>query len=98
MNKISPSDISTPIYETEWTHNLRQLMMSTTSPIGNEGVSVIELSAVPPDLVPSTKKPIDYFQQQSPYDKFLANRTTTSDSMRRANMLRRLKDDAAFLY
>jgi hypothetical protein len=97
INKISTSDIPTPIYETEWTHNLRQLMMSTSS-IGNEGISVIELPPAPPDLVPSTKQSSDYFQQQNPYGKFLASRSATSDSMRRANMLRRLKDDAAFLY
>jgi hypothetical protein len=62
----------------------------------NTGISVIELpSSSPPDLVPS----IHYFQQkQHPYDKFLANRKKTSDSMRRAHMLKRLKDDAAFLY
>jgi hypothetical protein len=97
INKTSISDISTPIYETEWTHNLRQLMR-LPSAIGNEGVSVIELPLAPPDLVPSRKQSSDYFQQQNPYGKFLASRTTTSDSMRRANMLRRLKDDAAFLY
>jgi len=72
--------------------------MTKTSSIGNEGVSVIDLPPPPPDLVPSTKQSSDYFQQQSPYDKFLASRSSTSDSMRRANMLRRLKDDAAFLY
>jgi hypothetical protein len=98
INKISTPDISTPIYETEWTHSLRQLMMTTTPSMRNQGVSVIELPPVPPDLVPSTKQSFDYFQQQNPYDKFLASRTRTSDSMRRANMLRRLKDDAAFLY
>ena len=70
-------------------------MMKKTSSIKENGISVIELPSSPPDLVPS----IYYFQQrQHPYDKFLANRTKTSDSMRRANMLRRLKDDAVFLY
>ncbi len=99
INKTSTSDIVTPIYETEWTHSLRQLMMTTTTPsIGNEAISVINLPPAPPDLVPSTKQSSDYFQQQSPYGKFLASRSSTSDSMRRANMLRRLKDDAAFLY
>jgi hypothetical protein len=72
--------------------------MMATSSIGNKGVSVIGLSSIPPDLLPSTKQSSHYFQQQDPYDKFLASRSTTSDSMRRANMLRRLKDDAAFLY
>ena len=95
--KTSVSDNATPIYETEWTHNIQQLMMAT-SPIEPQGVSVISLPSAPPDLLPSTKQSIHYFQQQNPYDKFLASRTTTSDSMRRANMLRRLKDDAAFLY
>ena len=95
--KTSTSDTSTPIYETEWTHNLRQLMI-VTSDMGNEGISVIGLPSVPPDLLPSTKQSSDYFQQKNPYEKFLASRSTTSDSVRRANMLRRLKDDAAFLY
>ncbi|CAF0730546.1 unnamed protein product [Adineta steineri] len=101
-NSIS-SDITTPIYEKEWTHNLRQLMMpqpplSSSVAIENEGISIIELPSPPPDLISSTKQSTDYFQQQNPYDKFLSSRSTTSDSMRRANMLRRLKDDAAFLY
>jgi hypothetical protein len=91
---ISSSDISTPIYETEWKHSLKQLMMHGTSSMENNGVSIIELPLSPLDLVSSK----DYFQQQHPYDKVLANRTKTSDSTRRANMLRRLKDDAAFLY
>jgi hypothetical protein len=73
-------------------------MSTTSSPIEKEGVSVIELPSAPPDLIPPTKPPLDYFQQQNPYDKFLAGRSKTSDSTRRANMLRRLKDDAAFLY
>jgi hypothetical protein len=73
-------------------------MMVTTPSITNEGISVIELPQAPPDLVPSIPPSADYFQQQNPYDKFLAGRSTTSDSMRRNNMLRRLKDDAAFLY
>ena len=99
---ISPAkDVSIPIYETEWTHNLRQLMLST-SPRDNAGVAVIELpSSPPPDLVSSIHQQppaMDYFQQQHPHDKFLTSRTRTSDSMRRTNMLRRLKDDAAFLY
>ena len=90
--------MSTPIYETEWTHSLRQLMMITSS-IENEPISVIELPSPPPDLVPSmTQQPLDYFQQHNPYDKFLANRSAISDSMRRANMLRQIKDNAAFLY
>jgi hypothetical protein len=72
--------------------------MMATSPIETTGVSVIGLPSVPPDLLPSTKQSTHYFQQQNPYDKFLAGRSTTSDSMRRENMLRRLKDDAAFLY
>jgi len=98
-NNIPSSDLSTPIYEKEWTHNLRQLMMTTTSSlIETEGISVIELPLPPPDLLPSTKQSSDYFQQQNPYDKFLSSRLKTSDSTRRANMLRRLKDDAAFLY
>ncbi|CAF3642682.1 unnamed protein product [Rotaria sp. Silwood1] len=93
------SDMSSPIYETEWTHSLRQLMMATgPSSIKNEGISVIEVSSTPPDIVPSTKQSSNYFQQQNLYDKFLANRTTISDSMRRTNMLRQLKDNAAFLY
>ena len=96
-NKPSTPEITIPIYETEWTHNLRQLMVDT-SPIQNDGISFIELPPVPPDILPSTNQPADYFQQHNPYDKFLAKRSTTSDSMRRANMLRRLKDDAAFLY
>ena len=72
--------------------------MMVTSSIQNEGIAVIGLPSIPPDLVPATRQSSDYFQQQNPYDKFLANRSQTSDSMRRANMLRRLKDDAAFLY
>jgi len=72
--------------------------MSKRPSINGNGMSVIELpssSSEPPDLVPSGH----YFQQQQhPYAKFLANRKRTSDSMRRANMLQRLKDDAAFLY
>ena len=97
-NNISMSDISSPIYETEWTHSLRQLMMATSSSIDTEDISVIELPSAPPDLLPSTNQSSDYFQQQNPYDKFLANRSTVSDSMRRANMLKQLKDNAAFLY
>ncbi|UJR30081.1 hypothetical protein I4U23_017623 [Adineta vaga] len=93
---LSP-DVTTPIYETEWTHSLRQLMMPTAN-IENEKISIIQLPSVPPDLVSSTTPSTDYFQQKNPYGKFLASRTTTSDSMRRTNMLRRLKDDAAFLY
>jgi len=71
--------------------------MSKRPSINGNDMSVIELpsSSEPPDLVPSGH----YFQQQQhPYAKFLANRKRTSDSMRRANMLKRLKDDAAFLY
>ena len=103
VNKITtlPPDVSPPIYEKEWTHNLRQLMMTTmaaSSAIDNKSISVIELPLAPPDLVSSTNQSLDYFQQHNPYDKFLASRMTTSDSTRRANMLRRLKDDAAFLY
>ncbi|CAF3149036.1 unnamed protein product [Rotaria sp. Silwood2] len=101
-NDTSTSDISTPIYETEWTHSLRQLMMTTTttttSSIKDEAISVIEVSSTPPDLVPLARQSSDYFQQQNLHDKFLANRPTISDSMRRANMLRQLKDNAAFLY
>jgi hypothetical protein len=74
------------------------MMVTTPPPVENDGVSIIELPPAPPDLVPSSKQSPDYFQQQNPYDKFLASRTTTSDSTRRVNMLRRLKDDAAFLY
>jgi hypothetical protein len=99
-NVSPPKDVSIPIYETEWTHNLRQLMLSQTAR-ENGGVAVIELPSSPPDLVSSIHQhppPMDYFQQQNPHDKFLTSRTRTSDSMRRANMLRRLKDDAAFLY
>lgn len=90
-------DLSPPIYESEWTHNLRQLMFATSS-MDKRAVSVIELPTVPPDLLPTTAHSVDYFQQHNLYDKFLASRTTTSDSMRRANMLKQLKDDAAFLY
>ena len=96
-NKSSSSDTPTPIYETEWTHNIRELMMATSS-IRTDGIAIAGLPSIPPDLVPSNRQSSDYFQQQNPYDKFLANRSKTSDSMRRANMLRRLKDDAAFLY
>lgn len=87
-----------PIYETEWTHSLRELIMETSSPREESGVSIIELPSAPPDLVPSNQTTSNYFQQKHPHDKFLANRSTQSDSMRRANMLQRLKDDAAFLY
>jgi hypothetical protein len=95
----SLSNRATPIYETEWTHNLRRLMMNKIPLIKENGISAIELpsssSSSSPDLVPSTH----YFQQQQhPYAKFLADRKRTSDSMRRANMLQRLKDDASFLY
>ncbi len=97
-NINSLSDRATPIYETEWTHNLQKLIMRKRPARVNNGISVIKLptsSSSPPDLVPS----IHYFQQkQHPYDKFLANRQNTSDSMRRANMLKRIKDDSAFLY
>jgi hypothetical protein len=84
----STPDRSTPIYELEWTHNYKQLME-------RNDISIIELPIVPqPDLVPS----MDYFQQQHPYHQILANKTKTSDSMRRANMLKQIKDDTAFLY
>lgn len=72
--------------------------MMATSSIQPGGIAVVGLPSIPPDLVPSTRPSSDYFQQQNPYDKFLASRSQTSDSMRRTNMLRRLKDDAAFLY
>lgn len=97
-NMHSSSDLATPIYETEWTNNLKRLMMHKRPLIKRNSMSVIELpssSSTTPDLVPS----IHYFQQQqNPYAKFLANRRKTSDSMRRTNILKRLKDDAAFLY
>lgn len=83
---------STPIYETEWTPHLQKLRRKKLSLMKNKDISIIEL---PPDLVP----PIHYFQQkQHPYDEILANRTNTTDSIRRAHMLQRLKDDSAFLY
>lgn len=107
-NTNSSPDRATPIYETDWTHNLKRLLMNKKPFIKRRSMSVIEIptssssssiasssSPTPPDLVPSTH----YFQQQQhPYAKFLENRKRTSDSMRRANMLKRLKDDAAFLY
>jgi len=93
-NNNSSSDRVIPIYETEWTHHLKRLMMNKIPSTKENGISVIGLSS-PPDLLPS----VHYFQQQQhPYDKLLENRKKTSDSMRRTNMLRRLKDDAAFLY
>ncbi len=95
-NMNSLSGRATPIYETEWTHNLQKLIMRKRPSMINNGISVIKLPrSSPPDLVPS----IHYFQQkQHPYDKVLASRKNTSDSMRRANMLKRIKDDSAFLY
>lgn len=72
--------------------------MMATSSIRNDDLTVVGLPSIPPDLVPANRQSSDYFQQQNPYGKFLATRCQTSDSMRRANMLRRLKDDAAFLY
>ena len=96
-NQTSTKDVPVPIYESEWTHNLRQLMMATSAK-DNRSVSVIELPPAPPDLLPTTNPSIDYFQQHNPYDKFLASRTPTSDSMRRANMLKQINNDAAFLY
>ena len=92
------SDVSIPIYESEWKHSLGHLILSARAANAKDSVAVIELPSPPPDLVSPTPASMNYFQQQNPYDKFLANRTATSDSMRRANMLRRLKDDAAFLY
>ncbi|CAF1116095.1 unnamed protein product [Rotaria sp. Silwood1] len=92
-NNLS-SEQSTPIYETEWKHSLKQIMMSKIPTIEKNVISVIELPSLPSNLVSSNH----YFQQQYLYEKFLANRTKTSDSMRRATMLKRLNDDAAFLY
>lgn len=92
-NNNSVSDLSTPIYETEWKHNIKQMMNKMPS-IDKNLISVIELPETTPDLTQTNH----YFQQQYLYEKFLANRTKTSDSMRRANMLKRLNDDAAFLY
>jgi hypothetical protein len=97
ITNVNPSpDRSTPIYETEWTHNYKQLMMNKIPSIEKNAISVIQLpSTTQPDLLPS----LHYFQQQHhPYDKFLANRTQSSDSTRRANMLKQINDDAAFLY
>ncbi|CAF2214316.1 unnamed protein product [Rotaria magnacalcarata] len=94
----SSSDISTPIYETEWTHSLRQLMLTTASSTKNDGISIIKLPTPPPDLVPSIEQASDYFQQQDPHDKFLESRSRISDSMRRTTMLTQLKDNSAFLY
>ena len=83
---------STPIYESEWTPHLQKLRRKKLSLMKNKGISIIEL---PPDLVP----PIHYFQQKEhPYDQILANRLNPSDSIRRAQMLQRIKDDSAFLY
>ena len=97
---VSASHRTTPIYEPDWTQNFHKLFMKKPSPSKLNTVSVINPAAttivpIQPDLVSS----IHYFQQkQHPYDKFLANRKTTTDSMRRANMLRKIKDDTAFLY
>ena len=57
-------------------------------------ISVIELSSLTSDLVSSSH----FFRQHYIYDKFLASRTKISESMRRANILKRLDDDAAFRY
>ena len=88
----TPIHPPTPIYESEWTPHLQKLRRKKLSLMKNKDISIIEL---PPDLVP----PIHYFQQkQHPYDQILANRTNPTDSIRRAYMLQRLKDDSAFLY
>lgn len=86
----------TPIYETEWTPHLQKLRRKKLSLMKNKGISIIELpTSFPPDLVP----PIHYFQQkQHPYDQILTNRMNPTDSIRRAQMLQRIKDDSAFLY
>lgn len=88
-NINSSSDQSTPIYEAEWRHSLKQIVMNTMPVLEKNIISVSELPSLPSD---------NHFQQQNPYGKFLENRTSTSDSVRRANILRRLNDDAAFLY
>ncbi|UJR16405.1 hypothetical protein I4U23_003308 [Adineta vaga] len=84
-------DRTTPIYETEWTHNLKQLIMPR-----KPSFEVVPISTISCGLVPDTH----YFpqQQQHPYDKVLSARAKASDSMRRNKMLKRLRDDAAFLY
>ena len=97
-NLGSRLDTPTPIYETEWTHSLRQLMMETKATNGNPSVSVIELPSNPTDLIRTPTSIMNYFQHHSPHNKFLAERASRTDSIRRMNMLQRLKDDAAFLY
>ncbi|CAF1228982.1 unnamed protein product [Rotaria sordida] len=94
INNNSSFDQSTPIYETEWKHSLKQIMMSKIPSIEKNVISVIELPSLQSNLISSNH----YFQQQYLYEKFLANRTKRSDSIRRANILKRLNDDAAFLY
>lgn len=93
-SQIQPS--STPIYETEWTPHLQKLRRKKLSLMKNKGISMIELPPTyPPDLVP----PIHYFQQkQHPYEQILTTRPNPTDSIRRAQMLQRIKDDSAFLY
>ncbi|CAF1337105.1 unnamed protein product [Adineta steineri] len=77
----------TPIYETEWTHNLTQVTMNKIP-----SMEFPLLSS--PGLISTT----DYFQQEHPYNKFLVSRQKSSDSIRRTKILKRLKDDASFLY
>ncbi|CAF1003971.1 unnamed protein product [Adineta ricciae] len=82
----APVDRATPIYEAEWTHNLKQLIMTR--------MPSFELPSLSSGITATT----DYFQQPHPYNKVLAARAKASDSMRRNKMLKRLKDDTAFLY
>lgn len=73
-------------------------MMNTASTINDDGIAIIKLPTSPPDLVPTAKQNSNYFQQQSPHEKFLATRSSVSDSMRRTTILTQLKDNTAFLY
>ncbi|CAF2159985.1 unnamed protein product [Rotaria magnacalcarata] len=93
-NNALSDQSAAPIYETEWKHSLKHIMMNRIPLIEKNTISVIELPSLTPDFTPTNQ----YFQQQYLYERFLANRTKVSDSMRRANMLKRLNDDAAFLY
>ncbi|CAF0841544.1 unnamed protein product [Didymodactylos carnosus] len=92
-----------PIYETDWTQNLRQLMRTMKHPQQHRtNVSIIELpyehythmmnQSNLYDMRPSSS----HYSVHKPYN-FLANHTS-SESLRRTNILKRLRDDSAFLY
>ncbi|CAF0772692.1 unnamed protein product [Didymodactylos carnosus] len=94
---------SQPIYETDWTQNLRRLMRTMKhSQQQRTYLSIIELPhehythmMSQPNLYDMKPLSPHYFIH-NPY-KVLSNNTTT-ESVRRSNILKRLRDDSAFLY